>query len=332
MPAREIFRRAAELQRLAHLLDCPPEDLACLAGLRRHELRELREASQRALLQPHQPVLRRAIQASKLLPVALLASISEHTLGPLLAARLAEQMNIHRLAAICHHVRPSHMAEVAQHMSPEKLCEMVLALPVPTLHEVAGELVQRREFIILGELVSLLPKSAIQPVLSRLHDAEALLRTCFFIEHGSRVQEMLEMLDEADLREIPRVAADHDRDLLPEALSLLLSLPPVWQRRLILLTMDCGQGTLSDLLQGIQRHRLWSIALPLVERLGNGERQQLMQLPEWEQETILQDMADSAGRHFLRPWVLLLVQAMPEATARKATAYLEGAGVAPERH
>lgn len=307
----EAFRHEAETQRLARLLSCAPAELGCLSGLTAMELRALRLACDRSLLQRHQPVLQRSIHVSKLLTTSLLAAIGEGTLGPLLSARVSEQMSVPRLAGICRHVSPAFMAAVSVHMDSDRLAEMAGTLPLPTVFCITRELVARREFITLGEVIERVPPEVIRPVVTQLHDGEAVLRTCFFVEYPSRLHLILEQLSEENLREIVAAAADPALDLLPHAIALLLKIFPSWQRRLFLVALGCDDRVLAGILQGIHRHDLWRHVLPLGQHLPPGSFRRLMGLPGWQQPELVRGLLRSAASPAMRTLVEGMLEAMP---------------------
>ncbi|MDF2444909.1 MAG: hypothetical protein K0S46_145 [Moraxellaceae bacterium] len=308
----EDFRREAEKLRLAHLLACPDAMLSFLDKLSAAELRALRLACQHSLLQDHQPVLQRSIQASKLLPTALIASIGEHTLGPLLCARACDQMSVPRIASICRHLSPAFMAAVSVHMDVDKLAEMAGTMPLGTVHTITRELIDRKEFITLGEVVVRLPEEVIRPLLAELHDGEAVLRTCFFIESPARLHAILEMMPEQSLLEMIEAAANEEFDLLPHAMALLVKVFPYWQRRLVVQALDCRDETLDGLLRGVHRHVLWRLALPMLEHLAPASHDRLMRLPSWEDPDLLETLMANATGPRLRPLAERLIEAMPE--------------------
>lgn len=315
----EHFRREAERLRLAHLLGCAPEDLVFLSPLGSAELGALRRACKDCLVSGQRPFLLRAIAASKLLPATLIASIGEHTLGPLLCARFSDHMSKAHLASICRHLSPAFMAQVGLHLDVDKLCELADTMPADTIRAITREIIARREFIALGEVVNRLPARLLRHVMQEVPDGETYLRIAFFVEDGARLRDVLEVLPEATLQDSIRAAARHPGTLLSPTLSLLLSVPPAWQRRMLLMTLENGDKLLADLLRGVVAQRLWPLALPLVERLSAEERRRLMQLPAWREPAVLDTLLDSRRRHFLRPWVEQLMADLPESLALLAS-------------
>lgn len=322
----EQFRREAELQRLAHLLAVDPEELSFLAHLHHEDLRALRLACKECLLLEQRPFILRAISASRMLPATLTASIGEKTLGPLLCARFSDQMGKAHLISICRHLSPGFMAEVGLHLDIEKLCELADTMPSATLRAITRETLARREYIVLGEVINRLPARLLRHVVHEFPDGETYLRTAFFVEDPARLQDVLEVLPEGMLRDSIRAAARNPGTLLSPALSLTLSVSPAWQRRMLLEVLQVGDMLLADLVRGVVEQDLWSVALPLVERLSPEERRRLMQLPTWHEPAVLGTMLANADHHFLRPWVERLLAEMPSSLAMKAQEWLSARG------
>lgn len=327
----ERFRCEAERQRLQRLLAASPEDLAFLDHLGADELRALRQACKECLVLEQRPFLLRAIAASKMLPATLIASIGEHTLGPLLCARFSDQMSKPHLISICRHLSPAFMAEVGLHLDIEKLCELADTMPSSTIRAITREILERHEYIVLGEVINRLPARLLRHVTQEFPDGEAYLRTAFFVENPARLQDVLEVLPESLLHDAMRAAARDPETLLSPALSLTLAVSPAWQRRMMLVAMENGDSLLSDLVRGVVAHDLWSIMLPLVERLAPGELRRLMQLPAWHEPAVLDPLLASADRYFLRPWVERLLTEMPPALAATAQARLAARRQPPEQ-
>lgn len=318
----ERFRREAECQRLAHLLGCGTAELDFLAHLDIAELRLVRLAARDCLGQAQRPLLQRAVQASRLLPATLIASIGEHTLGPLLCARFCDFMSQPHLTSICRHLSPAFMADVGLHLEVDKLCEMAQSMPPATVRALTREVLQRQEYILLGEVLDRLPPALLRHVAREFTEGEPYLRTMFFVESPARRQEIVELLPEGVLLDSMRAVARSPEALLPQALSLTLEVSPAWQRRMMLYTLESGDSLLADMVAGIVRLELWGIALPLVQRFTPEEIAHLMQLPAWRDPDVLETLLKGGARQVLRPWVEVMLAQLPPELAAPARARL----------
>ncbi|WP_022956750.1 hypothetical protein [Perlucidibaca piscinae] len=287
------FRQQAELGRLARLLHVPETGLEFLHTADVDSLRQLRTAASRLLLDSRRTLFGRIAAASKLLPTALVARIAEHSMGPLLCARVAGEMATARAIDIARHLKPEFLARAAVHLETQRACELTAALPIERVAAVAQELIRRREYIVLGELVDTLPLSIVQAILPAIDDGEALLRSAFFLEHTGRIADMLAVLPEPTLHTVIRTAAAEDSDLWPHALAL-----------------RDDEATLGSMVRGVIRHALWDVALPLRTLMPASDRRRLVNLPALHDDAVLGELLAAARDHDLWHALLPLVSVM----------------------
>lgn len=327
MPA---LRQTAERHRLARLLEVPPERVDFLKSLDSNELASLYEACRRALVDAHRPLFQRLARSSHLLPAALSAWIAEHTLGPLLAARISDEMSVPATLALCQHLSPAFMAEVTLHMDLERLDDIALALPLENIHAVTHELLARGEYMMLGELVDRMPAGIVEAVTKEIRATEGLLRTSLFIREPARLMALLGQLPPAAIGGLVQAAADPAQGLMPHGLFLLQRATPAWQRRLIDTALVEGRKLLTNCIREVQRLGLWASAVPLVALMDSAARRQLLALPVWaEDAALLANALRQAADPRLRPHVLGLLAELSPAAREQALAMLAQANAGP---
>lgn len=318
------LQRQAEQLRLARLLSTPVETLDFLSTLDPGELQSLREICGEFLQRQHRPLFQRIARASKLLPTALAARIAERTLGALLCARVAGEISLPLSAALCRHHSPAFMASITVHMEPERVAAVAAALPPDLVGKVACELLSRREFITLADLVAEMAPDLVAAALQDLPApacGEGLLNVLLFVRDAAQLQVILERAAPAQLAAMLQASADAGLDLWPEALALLARLPPLWQRHLLRLAMDSGPELLQGMIAGTVRHGLWQPAASLVEMMTEDEQRQLMQLTPWQDEELLRALLQArlnAGASLSR--LRALVALMPGRLRSRAEA------------
>ncbi|MDI1300791.1 MAG: hypothetical protein PSX71_02695 [bacterium] len=314
------FRHQAESVKLARLLHTPVANLDFLDALNATELYTLREAAARHLLDEHRAFFRRIATASKLLPSALNAFISERTIGPLLCARIAGEMSPPRAMEIARHLSPLFMAATAIHLEIEKATALTAALPLPSILAVARELIAQKEFITLGSLVDRLPITIIEKVMREIHDGEALLRIAFFIEDAQRLNQLLDVLPDGRLPAIMQAAANESTDLWPHALALMSVVEPQWKQQLVTMAVDNDADMLSSMIRGVIKHDLWSTVLPLMDLMDESHRRRVINMPVLQDDAVLRRLLQAAERdnlwHFLMPLVPLMNPDLLVRTAR----------------
>jgi hypothetical protein len=196
----------AELRKLAHTLDVPPERLAMIADVPAADLRVLRQQVGEALFQAARPALLRVAALSKAVPIALAAKLSQAVLPPLLAARTAELLEPHRAAQLVVRLPPAYLADVSRHMDAARAPEVVAAIPATRVAEVAAELARREEWIVIGSFVAQVTAEALAASVARL-SGEHLLRTGFVLDDVTRLDEIGGLLSDPQIDELLAAAA-----------------------------------------------------------------------------------------------------------------------------
>lgn len=312
----------AERLRLARLFEESPDRLDFLSELSAVELATLHGACRAVLLAPHRALYQRLAHVSKLLPTTLTAYIAEHTLGPMLCARISAEMSVPRTMTLCQHLSPSFMAAVTLHMDMASLADLAPALPSESLRSITRELVARGEFITLGELVDSLPPGITTRIAAEIASGEVMLRISLFIQSPARLQSVLEQLPLSELGALARAAADSRLGLLPQALSLLQRITPIWQHRLIDTAIAEGEATLANLVLETDRQDLWSAALPFSSLLDRAAQQQLLSLQVWKDEELLVRALGNARDPAARPYLQALLAQLPAESLECAMAVM----------
>jgi molybdenum cofactor biosynthesis enzyme len=208
---------AAEIMKLARLLDVDADALGFLEALDVAEIRELRRQISDCLFDADQDQLTRVASASKLLPSTLVAAISQRAFGPLLAARITGFMDVRRAVDVGKQLDPAFLADICVQMDPRKAREIVPRMDVDTVVAVSEELLDRGDFVTMGRFVGLMPAKALRSVLGVTEDDE-LLRVCAVAESVEGVDEIFAMLSAERLQAVRRRATR--KDLRQEALAL----------------------------------------------------------------------------------------------------------------
>lgn len=322
MPA---LRHHAESRRLARELGVPADRLRFLREVEAADVAALHLACRDLLRSRHRPLYRRLARTSRLLPVSLAAWIAEHTLGPLLCARIAAEMGIPATALLCQHLSPLFMAEVCPYMDIDTLSRLTLQLPRDTLRQIARHLIERGEHIVLGELADTLPDELLQRMAESFGNADTVLRISLFMTKSERIELLLSLLPLDELPALSRVAADPRRALLPEALSLLQRVSPEWRRRLLDAAIADGDPTLENLLREVDRLGLWRDAVPLTSLLDRAGRWKLLQLPLWRNAELRRRALRQAARPLLLPHARVLLGTLPPGERERALHALDKA-------
>jgi hypothetical protein len=197
----------AELRKLAHTLDVPPERLTMVSGLPAEDLRGLRTQVGEALFQADRHYFVRLAAVAKGMPVAVVAKLTEAVLPPLVAARTAELLEPHRAADLVARLSDRYLADVSVFMDASRAPEVVAELPPDRVAAVAAELARRQEWVVIGGFVAHVTPAALGASVARLN-GEQLLRIGFVIDDLDRVDEIGAWLTDRQVDEVLAAAAD----------------------------------------------------------------------------------------------------------------------------
>jgi hypothetical protein len=214
----EALEIRAEILKLARLLDRDPATLAYLADVPADDLRELREQTTERLFTAQGRTLARLAAASKVLPTGLIATISERAFGPLLSAHVAGMLEPARAADVAAKLSPSFLVDVAIEIDPRRASDVIGRIPPRQVADVAAELVQRKEYVAMGQFVGHIGTDALRAALDVMSDRD-LLEVAFVLEQKDGLDELVSLLPAERLPAVIETAAQDD--LWPQALDLL---------------------------------------------------------------------------------------------------------------
>ena len=314
----DALRARAETHKIARLLGLDtPGQLAFLHPLPADELRRFREQTVAALFDGAPDMLERIAAATKLVPAAVAAVISQKALGPRLAAAVAGRLDGARAAAIIEKLPVPFTAASCGHLDPRRIPEIVDRLDEDLVVQIAVRLAEDGDFLTMGRFTGHLRDGALRRIIGQISD-EAVLRTGYFIDQPDRIDPVLGLLGAARLESLIRSASDEG--LWPEALTVLGMAGA--ERRAEVLVLPPLRDT--DVLAGAVRAAvdtgLWGAFLPLVDELPDESRMAVAaaagELPDAE----LESMAEETGERDLWDAVLPLVELMDDAAKERILA------------
>ncbi|HLY34190.1 MAG TPA: hypothetical protein VKQ07_06620, partial [Jatrophihabitantaceae bacterium] len=202
----------AALQKLAHTLGVAPDALATMSAMPADDVRLLRAQIAEALFQADRPRFARIAALSQAIPVALAAKITQHAFPPLLAARTAELVDPQRASELVSRLPDDYLADVAAAMDASRAPEVIARIPAERVARVAAELARRHEWVVIGGFVAQVSQPALAASIAEF-DGEQLLRIAFVLDEKSRMDEIGELLTEAQLDGLLTAAVEHDLTL-----------------------------------------------------------------------------------------------------------------------
>ena len=217
----EAIEVDAEVRRLARLLSIEITELDYLRTLGSEDLRTLREQVTAALFEAN-GVLARLAAATKLLPVSMIAGLSEKVFGPVLSARIAGLVEDERAVDIAARLPTDFLADLAVELDPRRVASILAQIPAETIAVVGKRLSDREEWIAMGTFLSDLPEDSIRAATREI-DPRAMVHIALVLDEKSRLGRVLELVRPGVLDEIAAAAESEGLSEQLQALSVYLT-------------------------------------------------------------------------------------------------------------
>ncbi|UGY90818.1 hypothetical protein [Streptomyces gobiensis] len=313
----DTLRNRAESQKIARLLSIDdPEELAFLRTLPAGELRRFREQTAAALHDRAPDLLDRIARATKLVPTAVAAAISQKALGPQLAAAVAGRLEPARAADIIDKLPVSFTAQACAHLDPRRIQDIVDRLDEDLVVRIAVTLAERADHLTMGRFVGHLRDAALERIITLIDDP-AILRIGYFIDTPERLDPVLALLGSERLESLIGSAAD---GLWPEALAVAAMASGERRAEIAALAAHQPEPRLDSLVRAAHEQDLWESLLPLVALLNDDDRRTVAVLPALRDESVLGEIVRAVATTGLWAEFLPLAQLLPEPSRHSVAA------------
>ncbi|GAA1228915.1 hypothetical protein GCM10009676_09240 [Prauserella halophila] len=199
----------AEIVKLARVLGASEERFEFLQDVPAADIRTLRDQATETLHTAHQPVLRKLVSASGIIPVPVLVTLAQKAFGPLLSARLAGLLDGDRGVAVALKLPAPFLADVAADLDPRRAGHILSALPTATVTDVSRELRRREDWITLGRFVGGVPAEIAEAGLAELNERQ-VLEVAFVVDDKSSLSALVERQSTARCAAYARAADEYD--------------------------------------------------------------------------------------------------------------------------
>ncbi|MFI5981146.1 hypothetical protein ACIBEA_09775 [Streptomyces sp. NPDC051555] len=300
----------AEVEKVARLLgEGDAGALRFMEALPAEDLRRFREQVTAVLYDGAPEMLDRIAAATKLVPAAVAAAISQKALGPRLAAAVAGRLDPGRAADIIEKLPVPFTVESCAHLDPRRIAGVVDRLDEGLLVRIAVALAESADFLTMGRFVGHIRDRALTRILEQVDD-EAVLRTGFYVDQPERLPHILRLMGDERLAGVVRAAAAGG--LWEEALAVAGSVDGEQRERIAQLTARLEGSALDSLVRATHERGLWEALLPLVALLGEEDRTAVARLAALREPEVLRGVVRAVVGTGLWGEFLPLVGVLPE--------------------
>lgn len=259
----------AEIVKIARLLDAEPSEIEYLADISPESLRNMRRALLDRFYGGKDEGIQRFAKIGNLLPAKVIAQLTKEAVGPVMAARIAGLIDPKQAASVVGNLPPAFVAEIATYIDPRRVEPVIGRLPDDQLIKIAKQLIDREEYVTMGQLASFVSDEILNMAFGYASD-EALLRVAFVTEDKSKLSEALKPQSDERITNIIRTAVN--TNLWPEAVDLLTQLSDEQYLRVINLASKLDKKSMDKLVGSTIEPVLWQIMVPAMAQMDDPTR------------------------------------------------------------
>lgn len=250
----------AEVLRIANLIGVDGEDIGFLARLSPEALYEFRMKLIDVYFEEN-PALQRFAKLAGVVPSAVIAKMTVDAIGPILAARIVGQVDTRTAVSVLKRVPIDFLCDTAVQTDPRRIKPMFKESPYEISCAIADELVRRKEYVAIGQLITYVEDAVMNHALGNANEVD-ILYSSFMVEDKVKLGHGVAMLSDDRITAIIHTAAAEGMWL--EALDLMSHLEIDEFRRVVSQAMELDRETLTELLNFAHENDLWYIAIPAV--------------------------------------------------------------------
>lgn len=315
----ERLERAAEVLKLARLLDVEPKQFDYLEQVPAEALRTFREQATDRLFAPDAERLRRVAAASKLVPVPVTVKVAQLAFGPLLCAAVAGLLDPPHAVKVAARCPTSFLADITIHLDPRRAPEVIAAVPTPVVVAVAKELVARDEHVTMGRFVSYLKPETLRAAVQQMPDDADLLKVAFVMEGKGALDDVARLAQD---RFAGLIRTAYEQDLWAEALDLVGHLSIELRAELGDVAAAQGDELLDALVRAAGELAAWDALLPITAAMSEPGLRRFAELPAMTRPAALTAVVDAALAADLWRDLLPLTRYLPDEARAQVAQYV----------
>ena len=303
-----VLASRAERVKMSRLLDASEEELAFLDAIDPDDVARVRERIADLLHEQGAGAFDNLLSASRLLPDAVTAKIAQTVFSPVISALVSGKLEPKRARGLIGHIDVDYLADMAPHLDPRSIADVVQALPDDVMVATAREINRRGDHVSAGRLVGVAPDRVIPKFLDAIPDERDLLEIAFFLEDTSRLDAIVRHVSSD---RVERLLATAEREgLWAEAMVLTGHLSEEETARIAAVAADAPEHTVHNLLASTHDQDLWEPLLPLVGHMSDEDLRKVAGAGMLQRTEVLAAVLHGAGRSGAWQTVVRVVAAM----------------------
>lgn len=287
-----VLASRAERVKMSRLVGVDEEDLLWLDEVDPDDVAAVRQRVTDLIHDQFGGAFSNLVSASKLLPNAVAAKIAQAVFSPVITAQVSAKLDPDHARKMIRHVDVDYLADMAPHLDPREISDVVQALPDDVMVATAEEINRRGDHVSAGRLVGVAPDRVIPKFLAAIPDERDLLEIAFFLEHTERLDPIVRHVSNERVERL--LAAAEREQLWAEAMVLTGHLSEEETARIAAITADVPTHTIESLLESTHEQDLWDTLLPLVGHMTDEDLPKVAGTPVLQRTEVLSAILEAA--------------------------------------
>jgi hypothetical protein len=201
----------AEVQKIAHVLDVPTEEVIFLSSHSEKQLEFLFHAISMSIQKDQSQVWEPLAKVVKFIPNFLNAKISEEVLGPHITANITYHVGVKDAISISNFFSNKFFADVMEHVLPEKIEHILKEAPIEKMRIVLQELLKRKNYYQLSSLMDYVPIDRAAKLTLEVEDYEILSTVAYLSSKKDRHWKILATYTDDRIKGFLQISLEQDR-------------------------------------------------------------------------------------------------------------------------
>lgn len=304
----------SELVKLARVLGQEASELRFLESVGWLELRKFRYQIMDQFFTAAEERLHRVAEATKFVPNPVILKLAPKHIDPRMAAAVSGVVDEEKALKLIPKLPPAFLAEAYVYIDPRRASNLIEKTPVETTRRYMPILLERGEFIVVGQLLKYLTPGALKAVLPDFDD-RSVLRVLQVAEDTKPFETIFKLLPDARIGRIMQTA--READLLEVTVEMFAAIEPSSRVRMANVVAQQSDAVLDGFIESVYRGNHLGLLLPALLEVTSSNLHRFAQARAFRKPEVIAALMDAAIREDM---VAAILPVLPRLSDRALSA------------
>ncbi|MBJ8340066.1 hypothetical protein JGU71_14320 [Antrihabitans sp. YC3-6] len=315
----EVVDTRAELVKLSRILNVDVSELAFLETVGWQALREFRQQATDQFFVAAESRLKNLAAAAKLVPNPVIVKLAPKYFEPRMAAAVASLIDEDKALKLVPKLPVGLMADASVYIDPRRVGPLISKVPIEVAQRLAPILLEREEFITLGQFIDFVTPEMLAGLLPVVDDI-SLLRIAEVTENKAQLNVIMPLIDDARIGRTIQTAKE--AGMLGNAVELLTEVSLEVRGRMVNVAAQQSDSVLDALVHAVHSAGSFAMLLPTTTWMEPQNLARFAKSKAFETADVMKGVVAAADRDDLWAAVVPLVPNFTAAGRREFAAAL----------